>query len=281
MIKVIGIGDNVVDKYIHTGTMYPGGNALNFSAYAKQLGADSAYLGTFGKDKAASHIIKVLTELKIDITRCRQADGENGFARVNLVDGDRVFLVGNKGGVQKDNPIILSSEDMEYIKNFDIVHTSCYSYNMENEIIKIKAAGIPIAYDFSNNFNSEFIEKVCPNVDFSFFSCSHMNDDEIKKLLKQAHDLGSSFALGTAGSRGAILCDGKDYYIQKPNLVKAIDTLGAGDSFITAFLLNYIGNYKNEGINKKELIEDSLAKGALFASKTCMVNGAFGYGEKF
>lgn len=281
MIKVIGIGDNVVDKYIHTGTMYPGGNALNFSVYSKQLGADSAYLGTFGKDKAASHIINVLTDLKIDILRCRQVEGENGFARVNLVDGDRVFLVGNKGGVQKDNPITLYSEDMEYIEKFDLVHTSCYSYNMENEISKIKEARIPIAFDFSNNFNSEFIKKVCTNVDFSFFSCSHMSDDEIKHLLKQAYDFGSSFALGTAGSRGAILYDGKDYYIQKPNLIKALDTLGAGDSFITAFLLNYIENYKTKDVNKEKLIKDSLKEGAIFASKTCMVSGAFGYGVKY
>ncbi|MFS9573569.1 hypothetical protein Q6277_03880, partial [Klebsiella quasipneumoniae] len=27
-MNVIGIGDNVVDKYVHTQTMYPGGNAL-------------------------------------------------------------------------------------------------------------------------------------------------------------------------------------------------------------------------------------------------------------
>ena len=27
-IRVIGIGDNVVDKYLHSGMMYPGGNAL-------------------------------------------------------------------------------------------------------------------------------------------------------------------------------------------------------------------------------------------------------------
>lgn len=28
-ISVLGIGDNVVDKYLHSGIMYPGGNALN------------------------------------------------------------------------------------------------------------------------------------------------------------------------------------------------------------------------------------------------------------
>lgn len=44
MVKVIGLGDNVVDKYEHIRTMYPGGNALNFAAYAKRLGVNSAFL---------------------------------------------------------------------------------------------------------------------------------------------------------------------------------------------------------------------------------------------
>lgn len=52
-IKVIGIGDNVVDKYLHTGIMYPGGNALNFAAYARLAGHESAFLGAFGNDDAA------------------------------------------------------------------------------------------------------------------------------------------------------------------------------------------------------------------------------------
>lgn len=42
-MKVIGIGDNVCDKYIHLKTMFPGGQALNFAAYAGVLGADAAY----------------------------------------------------------------------------------------------------------------------------------------------------------------------------------------------------------------------------------------------
>ena len=45
--KVIGIGDNVCDKYYPAKIMYPGGQAMNFSVYAKMLGADAliwAYL---------------------------------------------------------------------------------------------------------------------------------------------------------------------------------------------------------------------------------------------
>ena len=33
-MKVIGIGDNVCDKYIHLNMMFPGGQALNFAVYA-------------------------------------------------------------------------------------------------------------------------------------------------------------------------------------------------------------------------------------------------------
>lgn len=33
--RVIGIGDNVCDKYYPSKIMYPGGQAMNFSVYAK------------------------------------------------------------------------------------------------------------------------------------------------------------------------------------------------------------------------------------------------------
>ena len=50
-MKVIGIGDNVCDKYEHLSMMFPGGQALNFSVYAKMLGAESSYMGVFGDDR--------------------------------------------------------------------------------------------------------------------------------------------------------------------------------------------------------------------------------------
>ena len=57
-MRVIGIGDNVCDKYEHLKTMFPGGQALNFAAYAKMLWADSSYMGVFGNDAAAAHVIR-------------------------------------------------------------------------------------------------------------------------------------------------------------------------------------------------------------------------------
>ena len=65
-LRVIGIGDNVCDKYYPAMMMYPGGQAMNFSVYAKMLGADSAYMGVFGRDEVADHVIHTLDELGVD-----------------------------------------------------------------------------------------------------------------------------------------------------------------------------------------------------------------------
>lgn len=35
-VNALGFGDNVVDRYEHIHTMYPGGNAVNFAVYAKK-----------------------------------------------------------------------------------------------------------------------------------------------------------------------------------------------------------------------------------------------------
>ncbi|GAY79091.1 hypothetical protein NBRC111894_4645 [Sporolactobacillus inulinus] len=34
-MRVLGLGDNVVDIYEYKQTMYPGGNALNFAVFAR------------------------------------------------------------------------------------------------------------------------------------------------------------------------------------------------------------------------------------------------------
>lgn len=278
-MRVIGVGDNVVDKYMYKRIMYPGGNALNFSVYAKQLGIETAYLGVFGDDKAANHIIETLNHLKIDISHCRQHPGENGFAAVDLVDGDRVFIGGNEGGVQNTHPIILTEEDLNYVQTFELAHSSIYS-GMEGELQKLKETGILVSFDFSTDYNESVLKKVCPQVDISLLSCGQLEIEEIKDLLTFVYSIGSKMAIGTMGSRGAMVFNGTNFFEQKPHYVKPVDTLGAGDSFFTAFILEYLKGSKMQ-MNEELLIRQSLDAGAKFAAQTCLVDGAFGFGIEF
>jgi fructoselysine 6-kinase len=278
-MRVIGVGDNVVDKYLYKKMMYPGGNALNFSVYAKQLGMDTAFLGVFGDDQAAHHIIKTLRSFNIDISHCRQHPGENGFAAVDLVEGDRVFIGGNEGGVQKDHPIILSKEDLDYIQTFELAHSSIYS-DMEGELHKLKQAGILVSFDFSTDYNESVLKRICPHVDISLLSCGQLQNSEVEELLRNVHSLGCSMVIGTMGSRGAMVYNGTNFFQQEPHFVKPVDTLGAGDSFFTAYILEYLNGRKQQ-MNEDQLIQQSLEAGAKFAAQTCLVDGAFGFGLEF
>lgn len=280
MVKVIGLGDNVVDKYEHIRTMYPGGNALNFAAYAKKIGINSAFLGAFGSDAESDHVQNTIHELGLDISKCRHFNGENGCARVTLEDGDRVFLGSNEGGVLRENGLNLTQDDLDYIKTFDLLHAGLYGYT-EPELDKIRALSIPISFDFSDDFTIEEVERIAPKVDFSFFSCSHLKTDEMLNLIMKAHKLGSKIVVVTMGEKGALLYDGTKFYSQEPELVEAVDTMGAGDSFITAFLINYISKIKENELERENIIKESLNEGAIFSAKTCLVEGSFGYGKKY
>ena len=287
-MKVIGIGDNVCDKYEHLGIMFPGGQAMNFAVYAKMLGADSSYMGVFGRDEVADHVIATLDELEVEHTRCRQYDGENGCARVTLVDGDRVFLGSNRGGITKEKPLDLTEEDLEYIKGFSHVHTSNNSH-FDSQLAKVKSTGVPLSYDFSGRWNEpDRVERVAPYADYAFLSCGSVTEEEAMDICKMIYDAGIKNVIATRGSYGALFYDGVRFFSQPPKLVKAIDTLGAGDSFATAFLLSFTESMEREPekmANDRAFYEvelkKALAAGAEFASKTCMVQGAFGHGKAF
>lgn len=279
-IKVLGFGDNVVDKYEHIKTMYPGGNCVNFAVYSKMFGAEnSAYMGYFGNDKEAEHVIKSLEKIGIETIKCRQLEGENGCASVTLLNGERIFLGSNEGGIRGEVPFVLDRFDLEYIKKFDLVHSGNYCFT-EKELHKIKEAGVYVSFDFSNDSTEDYFKRIAKDIDFAFCSFDG-TEDEIKKHLKKIVDYGAETACASRGADGCILYDGGDYFIQKAvPLEKVVDTMGAGDSLIASYLVSYLSLMK-KGIDKKEAVKVSLIKAAEFAAEICTIEGAFGYGKKY
>lgn len=284
-MRVIGIGDNVCDKYEHQQTMYPGGQALNFTVYARMLGVESAYIGVFGTDEVAKHVIATLDKHQVDRSRCRQYEGENGCARVTLVDGDRVFLGSNKGGVLKDHPIELGDADLNYVSQFAVCHTSNNSY-MDSQLPRLKQAGISVSYDFSGQWvDAERVERVAPYIDYAFLSCGGAATQETAAdICRMISGKGTKMVIATRGSEGATLYDGIDFYTQPPKLVEAVDTLGAGDSFAAAFLMEWLQCKDQIGADealRRSLTQRCMERAAEFSSTTCLVYGAFGEGKAF
>lgn len=287
-LKVIGVGDNVCDKYVRTGLMYPGGQALNFSVFARRLGIFSAYMGIFGEDALAAHIISVLDREGIEHSHCRQYRGENGFALVDFIDGDRVFLGSNKGGVAKTHPLKLSSNDLDYLRGFDLIHTSNNSH-IDDELEKLASIHVRLSYDFSKSWNDPGrLRSICGLVDYSFLSCGSMPFCQISQLCETVRAYGCRIVVATMGGGGALLYDGYRFYRQEPLPINVVDTLGAGDSFAAAFLVTFEGFLQDSSAGwaidspcAERPVRAALGKAAQEAAKTCLEYGAFGYGIHF
>ncbi|MDW2796158.1 PfkB family carbohydrate kinase [Clostridium boliviensis] len=278
--KVLGFGDNVVDLYEHSHMMYPGGNCVNLCAYSKIFGAERvAYMGYFGSDDIAEFVISVLNEMEIETVKCKQLVGENGWSKCTLIDGERTFGDYNEGGVRGKNPYILDRFDLEYMKQFDFVHTGNYCYT-ESQLKVMKEAGIKVSFDFSDESTNEYYEKYAPFITYAF--CSFDGDDDAaKEHLKFIHSLGPEIAYLTRGPKGCILYDGEQFYVQPATMIESVvDTMGAGDSFLTAFMNSYIDQQK-KGNKKQAAITLALAEASKFAAHVCTLNGAFGYGKPY
>lgn len=145
----------------------------------------------------------------------------------------------------------------------------------------MKQKGCRISYDFSSEFTEERLEEMLPYVDYAFFSCSHLSLEEMRALQKRACEKGCKMVLATRGSEGAYLFDGKKEYRQEPHLVKAKDTMAAGDSFLTCLMVDYLTQVLEENKEEEDAIRKALEHAAVFSSQQCLIDGSFGYGKHY
>lgn len=272
-MRLVAIGDNVVDFYEDQNTYYPGGNALNVAVISKRNGAQgNGYIGIVGNDEEANHVLEVLKLEKIDTSHIRKVCGPNGKAIVALDEnGDRIFKGSNlEVRVQSKVSLKFTEEDLSYINSFDVIHTGNNS-QIEHELHRLNHK--PISFDFStkSKWNKEYLEQVCPHIQFAFFSASEMSEAEIDSLFKQVHAFGVKIVIATRGGNPVICSDGQNKYLQPPVDSEVIDTMGAGDSFIAGFLTSYFNTHD---------LQIALKHASISAGITCNTHGAFGYGKK-
>lgn len=266
-MRLLGAGDNVVDRYLDLGRMYPGGNALNVAVAARRAGFEAAYLGVLGDDLAGRIVLDALREEGVDTTRVRVAAGPNAYADVRLVDGNRVFV----GGDETISRFSLTREDLAYASRFDWIHTDDCGF-LEAQVPELAALGRPLSFDFSIHRDPRYVDPLLPFVEVACFSASDLDDGETEAFLHEVTRRGPRLALATRGSSDVLLHDGRRTWRQ-PVVAggELVDTLGAGDSFIGRFLV---------GVMADEDAEVALDAAARAAAVTCGSFGAFGHGHR-
>ncbi|MGA5757935.1 PfkB family carbohydrate kinase [Nonomuraea bangladeshensis] len=285
-MRVLGFGDNIVDRFVDRGVDYPGGNSVNVAVYARRLGADSAYLGVFGDDDLGTFLGGAIAAEGVDAGRCVVRRGESGVSHLRVDDGERIFLGWNGGGVTVREPLALDDALLGYVAGFDLVHSSVYSRS-EPELPKLAALGGPlVSFDLSSEEeyrDPAYLDRVCPHADLVLLSCSHLSPAATEELLAEVVRRGAGLALGTRGVDGATAADGRVTVSGPARLVDdgaLVDTMGCGDAFLAGFAVSLLrGGWTRDARPTPGLIERALEDGALAAYDQCFVEGAFGHGR--
>ena len=285
-MRVLGFGDNIVDRFLDRGLDYPGGNCVNVAVFARRLGADAGYLGVFGADAAGAFLRSSIEAEGVDVSQTVVRDGESGVSTLQVENGERTFLGWNGGGVTVRSPLELDQAMLRYVAGFDIVHSSVYSRS-EAELPKLAQSPTLVSFDLSSEpeFRTpEYLDRICPFADLVLLSCAHLDRDQTRELLADAVARGAKLALATRGTEGALVSDGTSIVEADAHLVedptRIVDTMGCGDAFLAGFVVSLLGAGWSRSVPAdRARFAAALAAGADAAHAQCFVEGAFGRGR--
>lgn len=268
MVRVIGVGDNTVDRYTHLGLMFPGGNAVNVAVLARRAGHEAAYLGWLGDDAEGRLILDALAAEGVDASRCRVVSGPTSYSTVSVVAGERVFGEADFGVTAQ---LALTGDDFAFIRDFDLVHTSIYS-RIEPELLRLRQAAARLSFDYSSDWTRAHLTEILPWLDVAFLSHPAAEPAAIADLTAWCRSLGPSLVVVTCGEAGAFADDGAGLQHVAVVETEVVDTLGAGDAFAARLLVETVAGRP---------LAAAMALAAAAAAETCRSLGAFGHGVSF
>lgn len=265
-VRLLGLGDNTVDTYVDRGLQFPGGNAVNVAALARRLGAETGYLGCLGSDEAGSLIAQALRAEGVDTAHCRILPGANARAFIGHDGNDRRFLRSERGVRGQWGGF--TPGDLAYIAGFDLVHSSVYS-EIDGDLAAIASVARRLSYDFSERWTDANLAATLPALDIAFLSYPDASDADCRALLQRCVAQGARLAVVTRGSAGSMALSDGTFLSHGIARAEIVDTLGAGDGFIAAFVLRVLHGAP---------LGEALAAGAGHAAKVCGYQGGFGHG---
>lgn len=256
-----------------------GGDALNEAVVLSQLGADVELISKVGNDEAGKRILDFLKEKKV-ATKIQVEEGLETGINIVLIDqnGERIFLTNPESSLRK-----LSEADiMEEIDQAgDIV---CMASLFVSPLLDIKAMervfkeikkkpGRILVADMTTAKNGETIADIACLLKYIDYIIP--NEIEAERLTGERDvfrnaelflEYGASCVIIKRGKQGCLIKT-QNQEIEVPAYAdaKAIDTTGAGDSFVAGFIW---------GLKNQMPLEECARLGCAVASCTVEKVGA-------
>lgn len=222
-------------------SMAAGGKGSNQAAQAAKLGIPTYLIGAVGNDSMGEFLIAEAKKYGIITDRIKIVDGSTGLGIVNALEDGSVHATIVRGANYE-----LTKEDID--KNMDLLRSSGVII-LQNEILpETNKYVMEIARDLDckvilNAAPAEELDQehlamcdivVVNEVEASFYCGREIKDvNSAMDAITISRELGNTWVF-TLGSQGSLVAGGNRCEFIPSHHVKAIETTGAGDSYIGA-----------------------------------------------
>ncbi len=219
---------------------YLGGKGANQAFAAKRMGSETYMIGALGKDGFGEQFIECMAKEGFDTSYVEvRTDAPTGTSLVTVEEGGQNRIVMTPGA-----NLSYASETLE--KHVDLIKNASYvvtQYEMTPEIVLklieiCKRVGTnliinPAPARVVDKKNLDGVYLMTPNeTELGIIIGKEItNLDEYKAGARELLSYGVKNVIVTLGTQGSLLVNNEKEVIVPAYKVKAIDTVGAGDSF--------------------------------------------------
>ena len=234
----VSLGDNCIDHYLAPiDKDFIGGNALNVSIHMQRAGLPSAYVGALGSDRYGELILQALRKEKVNISHVQNVAGPSKRATIRLTaDNEHVFIHERHIPISR---LELDDRALRFIRKHRLVHTSWLG-GAQDYLAGFKDALLQISIDYGEGHNAAFIEETLSLADLAFFSIPEATEEQARQRAQEMSRGGSGLVVVTRGRQGSLAFYHDEVHTQPAFPAQVVDTLGAGDAFIGAFLAGWL-----------------------------------------
>jgi len=229
-----------------------GGDAFNVASGLAKLGVPTALIGKVGNDRTGKLLIDIAAEKGIDTNHIAISQSYGTGTSVLLIHPDSQRTANVYCGANND--LNEGDIDFERIKEAKIlaVGSALSLKGLDGEglvrvLKRTKELGITTAMDVTGHLSGDsfsIIKSYLPFTDIfmpNYQEASNLTGKkDIEEIASEFINCGARIVIIKMGAEGCFICT-KDEALAVPAFkVNAVDTTGAGDSFVAGFLTAYL-----------------------------------------
>lgn len=237
-----------------------GGKGSHQAMVIGKLGGSVGFIGKNAKDEQSDIGVSWLSEHHVNISKLIRVDYEGRGNGMILIDDDGNNAIISVDDIRKElnfeevAPLIEDWKDASvFITNFEIpLDTALQAAKLAKDLGMFTILN-PSPAPTESIGDISYVDMLVPNeteskVLLGYDLDSYADPEEMARKLSEKFHLPA--VLMTLGDQGALYYDREHLYHASPIIVKAVDPIGAGDTFLGSYVFSYW--------NKQKSVEDSL-----------------------